>query len=232
MSEENQSVKTNWTSVQVYAMSLLCLLVGVTMGYLLRGSTAAQASNPSITAMPQPKIPAGTPQMGGAPTEAGGMPGAAQPGPEQLKAMAEKKVAPLLETLKTNPNDTDTLTKVGMFYIAAGQFNESAQYFEKVTSIKPSADAWTKLANAQAYGGSADQAMASLNKALQIDPKFANALYNLGMLKWQAKGDVKGAVACWEKLIKTNPDHPQLDQVRKLIAHAKQQQGMPAPGAN
>jgi tetratricopeptide (TPR) repeat protein len=167
--------------------------------------------------------------MGG--TQAGGpAPGAAQPGPEQMRAMADKKVEPLLAIVKANPNDTDTLTKIGTLYIAAGQFDESAKYFEKVTVIKPTADAWTKLSNAQAYGGSADKAIASLNKALQLDPKFANALYNLGMLKWQVQGDVKGAIACWEDLVKMNPNHPQLNQVKQLIAHVKHQQSMQPTG--
>lgn len=232
MSEENQStmtsvsevaqpVKNGWSSVQVYALSVVCLLIGVTTGYLVRGSSAgapgAGVSQPQIGAASTEGAQAGGAQAGSIP------PGNAQPTPEQMKQMADTKVAPMLEKLKANPNDTDTLTTVGTIYLAAGQFDESAKYFEKLVAIKPTADSWTKLSNAQAYGHSADKAMASLNKALEIDPKFANALYNMGMIKWQAQGDVKGAIACWEKLVKTNPNHPQLDQVKKLIAHAKEE---------
>jgi tetratricopeptide (TPR) repeat protein len=161
----------------------------------------------------------------------GGMPGmgGAQPTPEQLKTMAEKKIAPLFEDLKKNPKDTDTLTKIGTYYMAAGQFEDAEKYFKQVVDIKPSADAWTKLSNAQAYAGSGEKAIASLNSALLLDPKFANALFNLGLLKWQVQNDPKGAIACWETLIRTNPDHPKLDQVKELIAHAKEQ--MKAPKA-
>jgi cytochrome c-type biogenesis protein CcmH/NrfG len=220
MSDDNQIVKAGWTSVQVYAMSVLCLLVGVTVGFLFRGSTAAQGTSTTAPVMGQQQTPTGNP--------AGSIPaGAGQPAPEQMKQMADKQVAPLLEALKQNPKDTDTLTKVGTFYLAARQFDESAKYFEKVTTIKPSADAWTKLSNAQYYGGSGDKAIDSLNKALQIDPKFANALYNLGMLKWQVQGDVKGAIVCWEKLVKTNPNHPQIEQVKKMIARAKEHEKIP-----
>jgi len=125
------------------------------------------------------------------------------------------------EELKANPKDTDLLTKVGTYYLMAGQNEESIKYLEKVTVIKPSADSWTKLSIPQA-DISVDTAMESLNKALKLDPNFANALYNLGMLKWQAKGDAKGAIACWEKLVRTNPNHPQIDVVKKLIEHAKE----------
>lgn len=219
MSDENQSVKTGWTSVQVYAMSVLCLLVGVTVGYLFRGSTAPQASN--TPAVAQPQMGAANP-MGDAQSAAN-----APPTPEQMKEMADKKVAPLLEQLKQNPKDSDTLIKVGTLYLAARQFDESVIYFQKAVDVKATADALTKLANAQYYAGSGDKAMDTLNKALQIDPKYANALYNLGMLKWQVKGDVKGAIGCWEKLVKTNPNHPQVDQVKKMIARAKEHEKMP-----
>jgi superkiller protein 3 len=148
--------------------------------------------------------------------------------PDQLKRMVDKQVAPLLETLSKNPKDTDTLTKVGAYYFAGRQFEDSAKYYEMAANIKPSAAAWTKLGNAQYYGGSGDKAIASLNKALQIDPKSANALYNLGMLKWQVQGDVKGAIQCWETLVNTNPHHPQVEQVKKMIAQAKEHEKVPA----
>jgi cytochrome c-type biogenesis protein CcmH/NrfG len=217
MSDDNKTVKTGWSSVQVYTLSAICLLVGVTMGYLFRGSTAPQAP----TAAVQTQMQAGNP-MGGAkatPTP---------PTPEQLKQMADQQVAPLLEQLSQNPKDSATLTRIATYYLAARQFDESEKYFQMAVDVKPTADALTKLGTAQYIGGSSDKAIETFNKALQVDPKFANALYNLGMLKWQVQGDVKGAIACWEKLIKTNPNHPQRAQVEKMIARAKEHEKMPA----
>jgi cytochrome c-type biogenesis protein CcmH/NrfG len=207
-------------------MSVLCLLIGVTVGYLFRGSTTPQTTSASAPVSAQAQMGATNP-MGG--TQAGGMPPAnAQPGPEQMKMMADKKVAPLLEQLKNNPKDADTLTKVGAFYMAAQQFNEAAKYFERAADARPTAESFTNLANAQAYSGAGDKAIDNLNHALQLDPKFASALFNLGMLKWQVRGDVKGAIASWEKLVKTNPNHPQVEQVKKMIARAKEHEKMPA----
>lgn len=224
MNYENKIVKTGWTSVQVYAMSVLCLLVGVTVGYLFRGSTTPSTPSASAPTIGQPQIP-GT---GG--TQAGSIPeGATQPPPEQMKQMAEKQVAPLLEKLNTNPNDTDALIKIGGYYFAAQQFDKSATYYEKAASIKQTADVLTKLSNAQFYGGAGEKAIATLNKALQIDPKFANALYNLGMLKWQVRGDLKGAIATWETLLKsTDPKNPNRAALEKLIARAKEHEKMSA----
>ena len=86
----------------------------------------------------------------------------------------------------------------------------------------------TQLASSYYYQGDADKAITTLQRALEIDPKNANALFNLGMLKWQAKGDPKAAVALWEKLLRTNPDHPNRGQVERLIARAKQHMSIPA----
>ncbi len=224
------AAKAGWSSTQVYAMAVLCLVVGVTVGYLFRGSNSATpAAQPPVAQ--QPGMPQGMP---------GGMPGGAPqqpPTPDQMKAMAEKKVAPLLEQLKQNPKDVDTLVKIGAFYMAAQQFDDARTYYQKAVDVNGSAENLTHLANAQAMGGKGDEALATLNKALQVDPKSANALYNLGMLKWQVKGDLNGAIACWETLVKTNPKHPQIEQVKELIKQAKQHAKMmkgakPAAPAN
>ena len=215
MSDNIQTLK-GWSSVQVYTLSAICLLIGLTMGYLFRGSTTSQApgTQTETGSKPAGKLPDN-------PT---------QPTPEAMKRMAEKQVEPLLEQLKSNPNDADTLGKIAHYYMVAGQTKDATTYYEKQVAAKPSAEAYTNLANAYYYGGQGDKAIEALNQALKLDPKSANALYNLGMLKWQVKGDTKGAIESWETLIKTNPNHPQVDKVKKLIAKAKEHANMPAGG--
>jgi cytochrome c-type biogenesis protein CcmH/NrfG len=226
------AAKSGWTSTQVYTMAVLCLVVGIAVGYLFRSSNGAAPATQPTAVQQQPEMPAqGMP--GGMP---GGMP-QQPPTPEQMKSMADKKVAPLLDQLKQNPKDVDTLLKIGGFYMAAQQFDDARNYYQKAVDVKATTENLTHLANAEAMGGKGDEAMATLNKALQIDPKSANALYNLGMLKWQVKGDLNGAIACWETLVKTNPNHPQIEQVKQLIAQAKQHAKMtkgakPAAPAN
>lgn len=222
MSDEKQFAKTSWTSVQVYAMSALCLLAGVTVGYLVRGS---KAPAPTIT---QTQM---QPQSG---SQAGALPTGVTPDqmtPDQMKGMAEKQAAPLLEQLKQNPNDTDTLMKIGGYYFAAQQFSAASTYYEKAANITPNADVLTKLSNAQFYGGQGEKAIATLDQALKLDPKYANALYNLGILKWQVRGDVKGAISSWEQLLKLIPqNNPSRANVEKMIARAKEHEKMPAGG--
>jgi len=126
-----------------------------------------------------------------------------------------------LEELKHKPNDPQTLAKAGGYYFATRQFGEATQFYEKAAKLRPTPDLLTKLSGAYYYSGSGEKAIAALDQALQMDPKFANALYNLGMLKWQVRGDTKGAIQAWEKLLKTNPNHPNRAQVERMIARLR-----------
>ena len=68
--------------------------------------------------------------------------------------------------------------------------------------------------------GDVDGALAQLNRALSYDPKDANALFDLGMVRLQGKQDGPGAVAAWQRLLKTNPQmsSERRAQVQKLMA--------------
>jgi tetratricopeptide (TPR) repeat protein len=245
MSHLSQPAGTRWSSLQAYGLAVICLLVGIAVGYLGRSSSApktaaapaaatAQGLEPGQqpTGNPtQQPAPAGNPAQQMPPGHPATQAATQQPSKEDLKRMAAKAVAPLLEQLKRNPNDAGLQSQIGADYMRTAQYADAVPYFEKASRLKPSAGAFTSLANAQAYSGNADAAIANLNSALGLDPKYADALFNMGMLKWQAKGDVKGAIACWEKLLKTNPDHPNLDVVRQLIAHVKGKQAPQATAA-
>ena len=47
---------------------------------------------------------------------------------------------------------------------------------------------------------------------------------NIGIIKWQGKNDVPGAVAAWQTLLKLNPNFPQKDVIEHMITEAKQKQ--------
>lgn len=220
----------NWTSTSAYGLSLICLLVGVTVGFLLRGSGAhpAAATTAAVANQPGMRSSSNAAQMPTGAAQGQGPGNMTQPGPDQLKQMADKKAAPLIAELDKDPNNTAKITQVGSYYFAAQQFETAAQYYERAVKIKPTADGFTKLSNAYAYNRTPDKAIAALNQALKIDPTFADALFNLGMLKWQVQGDVNGAIACWEKLLKAHPNHPHRAEVEQVIAKAKEHKKMTA----
>jgi tetratricopeptide (TPR) repeat protein len=196
-------------------MAVLCLIVGCAVGFLLRGSkSGSSAPAQAVAAAAQPATP---------PAGMGG-PGQQQqmPSPEQLKAMATKQVAPLIEQLKSKPKDPVLLAQVGNSYYDAQAFPVAIDYYQKSLAADPKNSAVrTDLATAMFYIGQADQSLAQFDRIIREDPKDGNALFNRGVVKWQAKMDVKGAVADWERLLKEQPSFPQADQVKMYIAQAQ-----------
>jgi cytochrome c-type biogenesis protein CcmH/NrfG len=141
---------------------------------------------------------------------------------EQMKAMADAKAAPLLEKLKTTPNDAGLLAQAGSIYSANHQFKEAARYYDKSLKLDPkSVPIRTELASCLYYGGDVDRALAQLDQALKYDPKDTNSLFDVGVMRWKGKKDAPGAIAAWQELLKVRPDFDRRPIVEKMIAEAR-----------
>ncbi len=200
-----------WKSSHVYGMAILCLLIGVTLGYLFRGSASRppQATPDAQSSASEGPASGTHPQM---------------PSLEDMKRMADKQAAPLLAKLKTDPRNSDLLNQIGMLYKSAHQFNEATAYYQKAIDANPrNVAARTDLASCLFYQGDADAALNQLQQSLKYDPKDANSLFNLGIIRLQAKKDPAGAVSAWQQLLKLNPTlaDEKKAAVEKLIAQAR-----------
>ena len=204
-----------FTTVQAYTLAVITLAIGIAVGYFARGSAATPAADSAQAAAPA--------AMGSAPMGSAQLPGIGSP--QQPAASAEtlaKAAEPLLAQLNNNPNDFDTLAKLGNVYYDGQAYPQAIAYYEKALAVQPSnPDVRTDLGTAYWYTGDADKAIASFEKALAIRPNHPETLFNLGIVKWQGKKDPKGAVVVWQKLLQTNPDYPQKEQVQMLIERAK-----------
>ena len=210
MEQDTQNRSSDWTGTQAYVLAVICLLFGVLVGYLLRGSGPAQAS-PAAPAPPA-----------GQSAESAAAAAGPQVTPQQLKAMADKQAEPVLGLLKLQPSDPALLTQAGNIYYDAQQFKEATNYYARVLEADPkNADVRTDMGTAYWYLGDADRALTEFDRVLKQQPNKANALLNRGIVRWQGKMDVNGAVADWESLLKADPTFPQRSNVEQLIAQAK-----------
>jgi cytochrome c-type biogenesis protein CcmH/NrfG len=203
--------RTRLKTEQVYVMAVICLGIGVLLGYLFRGSESQRG--PNVQAMVQPIADR---------TAAAGMP-KQMPTLDDMKRMADKKAEPLLLKLKGDPRNASLLNQIGTLYKAAHQFKEAGEYYDKSLQIDPkNVGARTDLAACLYYEGDADGAIKQLQESLQYDSKNANALFNLGMIEWQAKKDSSGAVKAWRRLLASNPGLPEKKKaaVERLIGEA------------
>jgi cytochrome c-type biogenesis protein CcmH/NrfG len=206
------TAESAWQSKQVYAMAVICLIVGLAIGYMFRGSES--------TAVPA-QLRANAPLTAPAASLSG-----RGPSLEEMKQMADQKAAPLLEKLNSDPNNSRLLVQVGDIYKASHQFKEAVGYYDKALNVDPkNVPLRTEMASCMYYSGDIDGAIRQLQQTLRYDPKDANSLFNLGMIRWQGKQDAKGALAAWQELLKSNPQlsADRKARVQKLIAEAQMQ---------
>lgn len=227
MSDENMASATpssEWQVKQVYALAVVCLLIGLAVGYLFRGS---RSPLPAASTMQAANAGPGAPvAAGGAPAGMGAQGGVtSQPVTlDQMKHMADMKAEPLLAKLKDDPKNADLLIQAGDIYLATHQFKEAAEYYGKSLEIKPKDTAIrTRMASCLYYSGDVEGAIKQLERATEDDPKDANALFNLGYIRWQGKKDGKGALAAWSQLLKNNPqlEPAKKAQVEKIMADVR-----------
>src|SRR5208282_267503 len=130
---DKKSSSLGFTGVQAYTLAVITLAIGIAVGYFARGS--APVSTPNETAQAA-SAPAG---MGGGAMGSAQLPGIGSMQPQQGASleMLAKAAEPLLAQLKTNPNDFDTLTKLGNLYYDGSAYPQAIEYYQKALSIQP-----------------------------------------------------------------------------------------------
>jgi tetratricopeptide (TPR) repeat protein len=223
MAETNRGTSTSfeqWTSVQAYVLAVICLLVGIAGGWFIRGSQSAATTTATAAA-----------ESGSAAAQAPGMAnaGAATPTPTpvEMQKMADTQAGPLIDKLKSDPNNAGILENVGNVYYDAQVYPTAIDYYQRALKAQPAnTGVRTDMATAYWYTGDADTAIAEFQKSLAYEPNKANTLFNLGIVEWQGKMDIDKATATWEKLLATNPNYEGKDKVLELMAQAKKHSGV------
>jgi len=187
---------------QVGLIAAVCLALGLGIGYVSGGLEHPHSSAAAVAPSAQPARPR-------VPTLA------------DMKSMADKQAAPLLAQLQGKPNDSALLIQVGAIYHGSHQFKEAAGYYDKAVQADPKNVALrNRLASSLYRSGDVDGDIAQLDQALRDQPRDANSLFNLGMIRLQGKSDGKGALAAWQQLLKSNPQlsAERKAEVQKLMA--------------
>lgn len=210
------STATGWTAKQAYGMAILCLVVGIVLGYLVHGPVAAAPQqNAAVATSPVAPAPALI-----APPESN-----PQPISAEMKAASTQAATPVLERLRSNPKDFKLLVVAGEMYYHHGAYAEAARYYVRALAVQDNIAVRNQYASALFYQGDADGALRQYAKVLKTNPTNDVALFNSGMIKFTAKNDAKDAVEFWQKLLQAYPNHPQRDRVQKMIDRASQSKG-------
>jgi tetratricopeptide (TPR) repeat protein len=192
-----------WTTREAYLLAMVCLFVGVVVGYFLRGSAAPSQSTAMGGGGAQPAAPAQTQSL-------------------QSPASLNPTVQPMLDALKADPRNFEVLVNLGNTYYDHQFYDEAIKYYERALDVRPNdVNVRTDMGTAYWYNGQPQRAVEEFQKSLAQNPNHAQTLFNMGIVKSEGLHDNAGAIAAWEKLLKTNPDYPQKDRVQQLLQKAR-----------
>jgi cytochrome c-type biogenesis protein CcmH/NrfG len=216
MTSTNQA--SSWTAKQVYLMAIISLVIGIAGGFLLHGSAASSSQiEPGLPS----SAPMGSPAA--APTSMAPPISKPQPTPAEMQAASAQAATPVLEQLKADPKNFKLLVGAGEMYYHHGAYAEANVYYKRALDVQNNVPVRNQYASALYYLGDADGALKEYAQVLKESPSNDVALFNSGMVKYESKHDAKGAVELWERLLKTNPNHPQRERVLQMIEKASQQ---------
>lgn len=145
----------------------------------------------------------------------------------------EKMVAGFAAKLENEPENYQGWAMLARSYKAMSRFPDAARAYERTgPMLETSADLLVDYADTLAATSGFDKkVMATIERALKLDPKQPQALWLRGTAAFEAKQYVK-AVADWEYLLTLFPaDSEESGAIRANIAEARQLGGLKAAPA-
>ncbi|GET92646.1 peroxisome targeting signal 1 receptor, putative [Leishmania tarentolae] len=84
--------------------------------------------------------------------------------------------------IEMNPSDSQLFTNLGVLHNVAHEFDEAAECFRKAVALHADdPKMWNKLGATLANGGHPEQALEAYNRALDINPGYVRAMYNMAV---------------------------------------------------
>jgi cytochrome c-type biogenesis protein CcmH/NrfG len=135
------------------------------------------------------------------------------------------RVQELSAKIKQNPRDFDSIVELANLNFDQKNYGDAVNLYKTALEVRPDAlNVRTDMGTAMFYQERFDDAIAEFQQVLQSDSKNAQALFNLGVTMLHGKNDPKRALEYWERMIATNPNHPQAAFVKEQIQKIKEQQ--------
>jgi tetratricopeptide (TPR) repeat protein len=108
--------------------------------------------------------------------------------------------------------------------------DEARRLYERVLAREPrNVEAITHVGAGLFAEGRVDEALAKVEQALRIDPRYIHAHWDRTQYLFYGKRDFPAAVKAAEAFLAIAPQGPDADNVRKLMAEARQQTGKGVP---
>lgn len=129
------------------------------------------------------------------------------------------------DVISKDPKNLDAIVGLGNLYFDSGRSEMAIEMYQKALEINPDdANVRTDMGTMYRRIGNFDKAIEAFKKSASVDAKHEQARFNLGVTLYYDKHDLKGAAAAWEDLLKVNPNHPEVENIKRVISEAKNPQ--------
>ncbi len=128
------------------------------------------------------------------------------------------------KSLELDPESETAQFNLAASLARSGEFAEAETYFRKVLANDPSSKAYSGLGIVLLQQGRVDEAIASLRKAIEVDPGNAVPYDQLGSILVQ-QGKLEEAASTYRSLIRNQPSaaaHQELAQVLTLLGRTEE----------
>lgn len=164
-----------------------------------------------LSGAPGPAAPGGAP--GGAPADSPAVMGALEL--QALRQAAAREDAP-----------TPALLQLAHLELDQGRLADARRVYERVLAREPrNVEAITHIGGVLYGEGRLDEALAKLEEALRIDPRYIHAHWDRTQYLFHGKRDFAATIKAAEAFLAVLPEGPDADNVRKLMAEARQRAG-------
>ena len=153
------------------------------------------------------------------PPGGGSAPGESGDQPEKGQApYYQGLIAEYRSNLAEDPHNLAALIGLANALYDSSQWREAIEYYEQALQLNPhNADTITDMGTCYRNLGMPDRAIAAYERSLRIEPAHANTLFNLGVVYGHDKKDYAKAIAAWDQLLRTAPNHPRAAHVHEML---------------
>ena len=134
-----------------------------------------------------------------------------------LNGEYEAALASSMEERKLNPNIADSYILAAEVYSATKQFQKCAGEYQQAIKVRnQGADLYVKAARCYRQSGSPDIAESMLNIASSQESGYAEIYKEMGAI-YETKGDMRAAVASYNKYLALSPNAPDQKEIEARI---------------
>jgi tetratricopeptide (TPR) repeat protein len=180
-------------------MIVVALIVGLLGGFLVFSITNKQ----KVQVASGPTVPMGS----GSPTD------------------YQTRINELEKIVMQKPEDRQAWVQLGNDYFDTEQPQKAVTAYQKALDLAPTDPSNANIITDQGIMfrklGMFDRAIANFDKAIQLDPKHTQCLYNLGIVYASDLHQAEKAIKAWNDFLKLDSNSPQAQQVKQMLEQLK-----------